>query len=88
MNQNNFVWLGLPLHKNSFPDDVIKHESFDDNFITTLDGSILAVNKESIEKYLDDDSKMIRLGFAKMPKIKVKSIDDLYRYVSYLKFEE
>ena len=83
-----FMWLESPLHKNSFSSEIINNESFDANFMTTMDGSVLAVEKSLIDKHSTDESKMVRLGMAEMPKIKVKTIDDLYKYISYLKFED
>ncbi len=87
---DNILWLDNPLHRNSFPKEVLGEEGVIDSLVLTFEGTIMGVDKDAIGNYFDsEESRMIRLGMAKAPaKFKIEDRDTFYKYLSYQKFSE
>jgi len=86
----NILFLETPLHRNSFPEDLLKESGVLDKLLVTFDGTILGVDKEALGSYIDsDDATAVRLGYAKAPKdLKVEDEESFYKYLSYCKYIE
>ena len=87
---DNILWLDNPLHRNSFPKEVLGEEGVLDSLVVTFEGTIMGVDKDAIDSYFNsDESKMIRLGMARPPaKFIIENRDTFYKYLSYQKFSE
>jgi|TARA_R110001583_G_scaffold16234_34_gene66436 hypothetical protein len=79
------VWLNSPVHKNQLKFKFDEDESILDTISLSFDGSILAVDKSCVESlYKTEEVDMVRLGYKKMPEIKVDDKESFYRFLSYM----
>ena len=78
------VWLDVPIHRNQIKFSFMENESIAESLDMSFDGSIMAVDKNKIEPYYkDEEVEMVKLGYKKMPKIKVEDEETFYRFLSY-----
>lgn len=80
-----YAWLEIPIHKNSFPKDFFENnKEVLENIKTSLDGSIVAVKKELVEgPYKEQGVQLMRLGYKPHPdKMKVDSVESFYKYLA------
>jgi len=85
MSKDRVLFLDNPIHKNSFPKDIMGDEEVLDSIVTTFDGTIVGVDFDIVESFFNsEESKMIRLGMRKPPKdFRVKDKESFYRYLSF-----
>ena len=80
---DEIYYLSMPLHKNSIKIEMT--ENIESSLVMSIDGSVLAVKKESVEQYVNNkDLSMIRMGFHKPSKelIAYSDEDGFYKYLS------
>tara|TARA_B100000131_G_scaffold323086_1_gene379719 strand:- start:6710 stop:6985 length:276 start_codon:yes stop_codon:yes gene_type:complete len=81
------LFLDNPIHKNSFPEDLMTNEEVLDSLLITFDGTIMGVDFDIIEPYFSsEESSLIRIGMKKYPdRFKIDSQESLYKYLSFQK---
>ena len=58
---DNILWLDNPLHRNSFPKEVLGEEGVLDSLVVTFEGTIMGVDKDAIDSYFNsDESKIVK----------------------------
>ena len=79
------LFLENPIHKNSFPKELMSDEEILGSLLITLDGTIMGVDFDIIEPYFNsEDSSLIRIGMKKYPdKFKIDSSESLYKFLSF-----
>ena len=79
------VWLDSPIHKNQIKFDFMGDEEIKDTLTLSFDGSIMAVDRQMVERYYKtEEVDMVKLGYKKMPKIKVDDKESFYKFLSYM----
>ena len=79
------VWLDNPIHKNRIKFDFMSDDKIKDSLTLSFDGTIMAVDRGMIEEhYKNEEVEMVKLGYKKMPKIKVDDEESFYKFLSYM----
>ena len=86
MNEDNFVWLSEPIHKNRFkPFKFDEHPEIMDFVTLSFDGSVVSVFRDKVEElYKKNEVDLIKTGHKKMPKIsKIETAEQFFEAISY-----
>ena len=85
-DNDEFLWLERPIHKNAFPKDFFKeNEHLTNDVRFSFDGSIMSVRRSKVEQqYLDQNVQMIRLGYKEISRgLKVVDEESFYKMLSF-----
>lgn len=85
-DNDEFLWLERPIHKNTLPKDFFeKNEHLVNDVRLSFDGSIMSVRRSRVERqYLEQNVEMIRLGYKEVPKgLKVVDEESFYKMLSF-----
>ena len=83
---DNYLWLIEPIHQNKIRGFKLKeHPAIIDSLKLSFDGAIMAVLRDRVENYYNDQKvSLIRHGYERMPKkFKVEDEESFYKYLAY-----
>jgi len=84
MSDDNFVWLDTPIHKNCFLGSLFEDEELVSSLKVSFDGTIMAVKRDMVEGfYNDQEVDLMKAGYKEYPKkVNPDDSDSFYKSIS------